>query len=91
MKARAHLFVSGRVQGVFFRESTRQQAVALSLAGWASNLPDGRVEVVAEGPRPALERLVEWCHQGPPASHVTAVAVSWEPFAGDLEGWATRR
>lgn len=79
---RAHLFVSGKVQGVWFRHSTVQQAQALGLTGWVRNLPDGRVEAVAEGPRDALETWVAWCHQGPALARVDQVDVTWEGASG---------
>lgn len=65
--------VSGRVQGVWFRAGTREQALALGLDGYARNLPDGRVEVVAQGAPDALAALREWLHQGTPRAHVTGV------------------
>ena len=65
--------VSGRVQGVFFRVSTRDQAQALGLTGQVSNLPDGRVAVTACGPQAALESLQQWLRQGPPQSAVSDV------------------
>jgi acylphosphatase len=67
--------VDGRVQGVFFRASTRSRADALGVSGHAHNLPDGRVEVLACGPPDAVEALCNWLWQGPPAAEVTAVAV----------------
>ena len=66
-------FVSGRVQGVFFRASTRRHAQRLGLRGWAVNLPDGRVEVFAVGGSAAIKQLEEWLHAGPPAAKVLAV------------------
>lgn len=77
-------FVSGRVQGVFYRASTRQKAVELGCAGFARNLPDGRVEVLAVGEPPAVQGLLEWLWQGPPASEVKAVEVQ-ELTLEDLE------
>lgn len=68
-----HCFVCGRVQGVFFRASTRDKGRELGLEVHARNLPDGRVEVLARGPSPALDRLVDWLHQGPPQARVTGV------------------
>ncbi|WP_449429104.1 acylphosphatase [Rhodanobacter umsongensis] len=65
--------VSGRVQGVFYRASTREQALALVLAGHARNLPDGRVEVLASGSADALDALERWLRRGPPAAQVEAV------------------
>jgi acylphosphatase len=68
-----HAYVSGRVQGVFFRQSTRQQAQQLAITGSAINLPDGRVEVIACGEPEAVEQLIGYLHQGPPYASVTAV------------------
>jgi acylphosphatase len=69
-------YVSGRVQGVFYRASTRQRALELGCRGYARNLSDGRVEVLAVGDPDAVRALIEWLWQGPPAAHVTDVAVS---------------
>jgi acylphosphatase len=71
--AAARFVVSGRVQGVFFRASTREQAVALGIEGHAINLPDGRVEVLAIGDAAALDELESWLRQGPPAARVDGV------------------
>lgn len=71
--AAARFVVSGRVQGVFFRASTRAQAERLGLSGYARNLADGRVEVLACGKSEALDALERWLWQGPPAAEVTAV------------------
>ncbi len=71
-----NLLISGRVQGVFFRASTQKQAILVGVNGYARNLPDGRVEVVAEGERPAVEKLVAWCHQGPTGARVDNVDIS---------------
>ena len=69
----ARFLVEGRVQGVFFRASTREQALALGITGHAKNLADGRVEVLASGSAEALDALEQWLWQGPPAASVTAV------------------
>jgi acylphosphatase len=75
MNIEARLFtVQGRVQGVWFRDSTRREAVRLDISGHAINLPDGNVEVLAVGSPRALEELEEWLHIGPPMSRVTNVA-----------------
>jgi acylphosphatase len=66
----ARFVVSGKVQGVFFRASTREQALELDLRGYAKNLPDGRVEVLAAGSDAALDALAAWLRQGPPAARV---------------------
>lgn len=68
-----HCFISGRVQGVFFRYSTRKQAKQLGVKGWVRNLPDGRVEVLACGGEHALAQLQAWLHQGPPGAQVAQV------------------
>jgi acylphosphatase len=70
----ARFIVSGRVQGVFYRASAREQAVSLGLAGHAKNLPDGTVEVVACGSAQALDAMERWLRQGPPAARVNAVS-----------------
>ncbi len=76
--ARMHLVITGRVQGVWYRGSAQSEAQGLGLSGWVRNRADGDVEVVAEGPRAALEALVEWCRNGPPMAHVEDVQVRWE-------------
>lgn len=73
--------VSGRVQGVFFRASTRDRARELGVTGYARNLPDGRVEVLACGKSGAVEALCRWLWQGSPSSQVTAVDVSAVPMS----------
>lgn len=81
--------VSGRVQGVFFRASTRYEALALGLTGRAVNLPDGRVEVIACGAEDALDSLCRWLESGPPEASVTSVEC--EPYTGerDFHGFET--
>jgi acylphosphatase len=69
----AHFLVSGRVQGVFYRASAREQALALGLSGYARNLPDGRVEVLACGSASAIDAFERWLWQGPAAARVDAV------------------
>ena len=75
MQTRAHVFVSGSVQGVFFRQKTRQQARSLGVNGWVRNLDDGRVEAIFEGEESAVKALVEFCSQGPKGALVTKVSV----------------
>jgi acylphosphatase len=87
---RLWLQVQGRVQGVFFRASTREQAQRLGLAGWVRNLPDGSVEVLAEGEEASLRRLADWCRRGPPGAHVDEVEESWHPATGELSGFSIR-
>jgi acylphosphatase len=89
-RVRVHVWVSGRVQMVFFRASTQHVAREAGLAGWVRNLPDGRVEAVFEGPSDAVRGLVDWCHQGPPTAHVEHVEVAWEPPQNEPEGFRVR-
>lgn len=82
---RRHLYISGRVQGVYYRHSTAQQAAQIGgLSGWVRNLPDGRVEALIEGPEQAVEQLIAWCHQGPPLAQVKHIDIQAEPPSGDL-------
>ncbi len=69
------VLVTGRVQNVFYRASCAEQAAAEGVHGWVRNLPDGRVEACFEGTRDAVDRMVAWCHQGPPSARVSAVEV----------------
>jgi acylphosphatase len=75
---KAHLFVEGKVQGVFFRQETAKHARAAGVNGWVRNLPDGRVEALFEGDEKAVESLIEWCHTGPPSAVVRRVIVTCE-------------
>ena len=75
--------VHGKVQGVFFRASTREQALRLGLRGHARNLADGRVEVLAIGDAHAIDALAQWLEDGPPSARVDGVARSDEPDPGE--------
>lgn len=77
MREAVHCVIHGIVQGVFFRASTQREAQRLGLVGWVKNLPDGGVELMAEGPRVALDELATWCSQGPPGATVDAIDVQW--------------
>jgi acylphosphatase len=89
--ARARILVSGQVQGVFFRQSTADEARRLGLAGFVRNLPDGRVEAEAEGERAAVEALARWCRRGPPAARVDDVQVEWTAPTGAPGPFTVRR
>ncbi len=84
---RAHLTIEGRVQGVWFRESTREEATRLGLCGWVKNRFDGSVELVAEGPREKVKELVGWCHHGPPTARVMRVREIEEDFTGEFNSF----
>ena len=79
-KLRAHVIVHGLVQGVWFRQSTKDEADRLGVTGWVRNLPDRSVEAVFEGETKKVEAIVGWCHRGPAGAEVKSVDVSWEPY-----------
>jgi acylphosphatase len=83
-KVRVHVFVSGRVQGVFFRQNTRLKAETLGVRGWIRNLGDSRVEAVFEGEAVAVNNIVEYCHHGPSSAKVENVEVHHEKYCGDF-------
>jgi acylphosphatase len=89
-KIRAHLIIQGRVQGVFFRANTREEASRLGLTGWVRNCPDGSVEVMVEGDKTKVEELIRWCHQGPPGAHVTKVETKTTSFQGEFKDFSIR-
>ena len=86
---RKRVVAHGRVQGVFFRDSTRQRAEAADVAGWVANQPDGTVEAVFEGEPDAVEKLVSWMHEGPRGAEVDRVEVDEEEPEG-LSGFEVR-
>ena len=82
---RAHLRITGRVQGVAFRYSTRAEAMRLGLTGWVRNRRDRSVEAVVEGPEEEVEKLIAWCGQGPTGARVDRVDVRRSPALGEFE------
>jgi acylphosphatase len=90
LKMRAHVYVRGRVQGVFFRSETQHKALRHGVTGWVRNLPDGRVEAVFEGEKENVEKLIEFCRRGPPGARVTKVDVSWETYTGEFKTFKIR-
>ncbi len=86
----AHVFISGRVQGVGYRFSTVEQANQLGLSGWVRNLPDRRVEAVFEGSKADVEEMIRWCYQGPRGAVVNDVSIDYEAPEG-LRGFEIRR
>jgi len=87
---RVRLMISGRVQGVFYRASCREEAEARGLAGWVRNLPDGCVETLVQGPREQVESMIRWCYVGPPHAQVSKIDVSYEDTREDLRGFRIR-
>lgn len=88
---RWQLLILGKVQGVFYRASTEQQARMLGLTGYCQNLEDGRVQVIAEGMPDQLQQLVEWCWQGPAQAEVTHIDVDKDLPTDEFEGFQVRR
>ena len=84
MKIRAHLFVSGSVQGVFFRSRVKHNADRYDVKGWVRNLPDSRLEAVFEGEKNAVYALIEFCKHGPSKANVTNIEFFWEPYKGEF-------
>jgi acylphosphatase len=83
-KRRAHVWITGRVQGVFFRAYTRDAAQMIGVTGWVRNLPDGRVEAVFEGESGKVEKMIEWCGEGSPMSRIEKVEILEEVYTGDF-------
>jgi acylphosphatase len=88
-KVRARIVISGRVQGVFFRQETKDRARTLSVTGWITNRSDGRVEAVFQGSRESVDSMIEWCRQGPSLADVESVEVNWESPT-DEKGFSVR-
>jgi acylphosphatase len=90
MKVRCHIFVSGKVQGVFFRQNTLERAKTLGLKGWVRNTQDGRVEAIFEGEKEKVEKILEWVKSGPPLARVENVEIRFEDFKGEFDDFEIR-
>jgi acylphosphatase len=90
VKIRAHIFVSGQVQGVFFRDNTSKKALNLGVTGWVRNLPDGRVEAVFEGEKGKVEKMVNWIRQGPVFAKVESFDLMMEDYSGKFKSFEIR-
>ena len=88
MKTRIHVFISGSVQGVFFRSNTKWVADTLGIKGWVRNLSDGRVEIVAEGEK--TEELVSWVREGPSVARVDKVDLEYMDYVGEFNSFGIR-
>jgi acylphosphatase len=84
MMIRAHILVSGVVQGVFFRHNTMKKANEFNVKGWVRNLQDGRVEIVCEGKKDEVQKLVDWSKKGPTGARVSNIHVTWEDYIGEF-------
>jgi len=87
VKIRAHVFIAGRVQGVFFRSETRHEAKRHGVNGWIRNLPDGKVEAVFEGEEQDVKELIEFCKRGPPGAKITGINIVWEDYTGEFRNF----
>ena len=88
--ARAHIFVSGRVQGVFYRKHMQERARNLHLAGWARNVIDGRVEIVVEGKKEQIERFLKKCKEGSALAKVQSIEIEYEKYTGEFDDFEVR-
>jgi acylphosphatase len=87
---RIHVYISGLVQGVFFRAAARRAAADLNLTGWVRNMDDGRVEAVLEGDDSDVDKMIEWCKTGPPAARIDNVRVSQEHYTGGFSDFSIK-
>jgi len=87
MRKRTFVKIYGKVQGVFFRDSSRAEALGLNLSGWAKNVTDGTVEIEAEGEDKDLIKFIEWCKYGPDHAEVEKVNIKWIEPKGEFEGF----
>jgi len=90
-RVRARVIISGKVQGVYYRWATLQEATARGVTGWVRNNPDGTVEAVFEGEGSAVQDLINWCHRGPDAARVDRVEVVWDTYTGEYKDFSIRR
>lgn len=88
---RARILIEGRVQGVFFRASMKEMADRYGVKGWVRNLLSGEVEALVEGKDVAVDSLIKWCWQGPPAAVIDRVTVEWEPPKGEFKAFLIKR
>jgi acylphosphatase len=87
---RVHVYISGRVQGVFFRAETRRAANGFNITGWVRNMFDGSVEALFEGEDKNVDKMLEWCHIGPPAAKVKEVQAEEEPYTGEFRDFSVK-
>ncbi len=87
MKVRAHILVSGMVQGVFFRSKTKREADKHGVKGWVRNLYDGRVEVVLEGEEEVVKKIIDFCRKGPLHAKIKDVEVKWKDYKGEFRSF----
>lgn len=89
-KSSMHVFISGRVQGVWFRANTKQKAEQLSVTGWVKNTSDGRVEAIFEGEENNVKEMIEWCHRGPPQAKIDNVEIKDQMPTSGFDSFSIR-
>jgi len=89
-KVKKRVLIAGRVTGVFYRATMREHARALNVNGWVKNRHDGKVEALLEGEEKDVEKLIRWCHQGPPGAWVSTVKVKTEQYTGEYSGFGIK-
>ena len=89
-KARARVLVSGLVQGVFFRSYAVEEARSLNLTGWVKNRWDGRVEVLMEGDKEDINKMIAWLREGPPTAQVSDIEITWEKYSGEFNYFSVK-
>jgi len=90
MKLRVHIFVSGKVQGVFFRENTRKKAAEFGLSGFIKNLQNGKVEAIFEGDKEQIEKIIQWIKKGPEMAQVEDIEIDWQNYQGEFRNFEIR-
>lgn len=88
LMSRVHVYINGKVQGVFFRASTREKAHALGIKGWVRNCLDGSVEAVFEGEKEAVNNVVNWCRKGPAGAFIEKIDVCREKYLGEFDDFS---
>jgi len=89
-KARAHIWISGQVQGVFFRDATQRKAEDLHITGWVRNLPDSRVEAIFEGDKEVVSKIIDWTKEGPDTARIEEFKVKWEKYKDEFDSFQIR-
>lgn len=87
MKVKAHVIITGRVQGVFFRSKTRYEAKKYGVNGWVRNLPDGRVEAIFEGEKEDVDKLIDFAGKGPSGAKVQDLDIKWMDYSGEFKNF----
>jgi len=90
MKSTVHVVISGRVQGVWFRVSTKQKAEQLGVTGWVKNTADGKVEALFEGDKKHIQEMIDWCHQGPPSAQIDHVEITEQSSSNGFDGFSIK-